>query len=312
MRSPRRPPPGARAVVSVGALLSLLGLVLTAGGCSSERCVHAGTTYHRGEGYWDGCNSCFCGSHGELTCTHNECVPDAGVPTNHDASKPEGGSEDVATSSPDLPQRDAGPNDDPGNKPDSVAISDRFTTDAVSDAAFDAPPDAASADRPPILDAFSPVDRPCDFAEDYEYGPVGGLVAYTDRSYLSPGNRYRHVRTPVRGDGATLSCEVPVPACSMAYLTTAFYLAPRLANPEVTAALSPSSPPLFGFDERPMDGTVLELKTARGSLLMGSECGTRTPCRAIPQVIRELKSQLLNLDTQQLAMPACQAAGFSH
>ena len=226
-----------------------------------------------------------------------------------DAGLSDGGGSETSAPPPDAPRRDTPQDDEPGPTPDTGEPSEGPT-----DAGLAMPPDAAGdaidVDRPPVTDASAPVDGRCDFVEDYEFGPVGGLVAYTDRSYLSPGNRYRHVRTPVRGDGAVLSCEVPLPACSMTYRQTAYYLSPRLTNPEVTAALSATAPPLFGFDDRPMDGTVLELKTARGSLLMGSECDNRTPCRAIPQVIRELKAMLTILDAQQLAMPPCQAAGF--
>jgi hypothetical protein len=227
---------------------------------------------------------------------------------NQDAGLFDGGGSETWAPPPDAPQRDTSQADEPRQTPDAAEPSDG-PTDAGLAAPPDAAADAADVDGPPITDASAPDGR-CDFVEEYEFGPVGGLVAYTDRSYLSPGNRYRHVRTPVRGNGSVLSCEVPLPACSMTYLQTAYYLSPRLTNPEVTAALSPTAPPLFGFDDRPMDGTVLELKTASGSLLMGSECGNRTPCRPIPQVIRELKAMLTILDAQQLAMPPCQAAGF--
>jgi len=179
----------------------------------------------------------------------------------------------------------------------------------VADAA---PADAAhAADAASVTDAGSSADRLCDFPEPYEFGLVGGFVAYQSRSYLSPGNRYRHVRTPVRSGGAEISCEPAMPPCAASYTQNPYQLVWLLLKPDVQAALAQQPPPFFGYDERPVDGPAFEVKNATGSFLVGSECSGRSPCQPIPQAIRELRGSLEALDSQQLRDPVCVAAGFS-
>ena len=139
-------------------------------------------------------------------------------------------------------------------------------------------------------------------------------MAWTERSYLSPGNQYRHVRTPVRGSGTTeLSCAPAMPPCGAEDIITAYDIEVHdLTNADVRAALAEASAPLFGYDQRPTDGAVFEFKRAEGgSFLVGADCGGTTGCPAIPPGIKQLRDRLLALDAQQLKDPACQAAGLS-
>jgi hypothetical protein len=154
----------------------------------------------------------------------------------------------------------------------------------------------------------------CDFAAKYEYGQIGGFVAYTERSYLSPGNAYRHQRTPVRSDMPFISCAPAMPMCGAADVITAYDVEVHdLRHPDVQAALARAKPPLYGRDQRPVDGTVFEFVRADGrGFLVGADCpATFSSCQAIPAGIKQLRDRLLTLDRQQLANDECRKAGFS-
>lgn len=151
----------------------------------------------------------------------------------------------------------------------------------------------------------------CDFASSYEYGWVGGYRAYAERSFLSPGNQYRHTRTgfPV-GASASLMCAPALPACGGQDVITAYDLEVRdLPLADVQGALAQATPPLYGLDPRPFDGAVFELERADGrGFLVGSPCpaGAAPGCTGIPAGIARLKQRLIDLDTQQLARPGCE------
>jgi hypothetical protein len=151
----------------------------------------------------------------------------------------------------------------------------------------------------------------CDFATSYDYGYIGGFRISVDRSYLSPGNQYRHTRVPISTAGpALLSCAPPLPACGASDVITSYDVEVHdLPLADVQAALAMATPPLYGFDMRPSDGTVFEFRRADGrGFLVGSPCtGATTPCTAVPAGVAQLKQRLLDLDAQQLAQPECAA-----
>jgi len=153
----------------------------------------------------------------------------------------------------------------------------------------------------------------CDFTAKYEYGYIGGFVAFADRSSLAPGNKYTHSRMAVRGGGASMSCSPPMPRCGAQDIITAYDIEVHdLGRADVKAALAESTPPLFGRDSRPVDGSVFEFTRADGrGFLVGDDCAGGGPgaCRAIPAGIAQLKTRLLELDRQQLTAPDCQ--GFA-
>jgi hypothetical protein len=164
------------------------------------------------------------------------------------------------------------------------------------------------------LDSGSAADgaQTCDFTAKYEYGHIGGFVAFADRSFLAPGNKYTHTRTGVRGGAATMSCSPPVPTCGAQDIITAYDIEVHdLGRADVKAALAESTPPLFGNDARPVDGSVFEFTRADGrGFLVGDECaGGPGLCRTIPAGVAQLKTRLLDLDRQQLTARDCQ--GFA-
>ena len=152
----------------------------------------------------------------------------------------------------------------------------------------------------------------CDFTAKYEYGHIGGFVAFVGRSFLAPGNKYTHSRMGVRGGAASMSCSPPMPSCGAQDLITAYDIEVHdLGRADVKAALAASTPPLFGRDTRPVDGTVFEFARADGrGFLVGDDCASGTAaCRPIPAGVAQLRTRLLDLDRQQLATSDCQ--GFS-
>jgi hypothetical protein len=163
------------------------------------------------------------------------------------------------------------------------------------------------------LGGSTPGPGGCDFKGSYEYGAIGGLRITVDRAFLKPGNSYQYTRSPVRGDGPTRSCTPLMPPCGAQGVISAHDIETSgLQNADVQAALAQPTPPLFGRDLRPVDGTVLELKRHDGrGLLIGADCpATFSSCRAIPPGVARLRDLLLALDKQQLATPECAAAGF--
>jgi hypothetical protein len=184
-------------------------------------------------------------------------------------------------------------------------------TDAEAGRDAHAPEDTASPG-----DAAPPTDTPhapdaaqvCDFAARYEYGEIGGLRALVNRSQLAPGNMYSYSRTTFGAGGATRTCSPPMPTCGALDVITAYDIEVHdLARDDVQAALAEPTPPLFGQDDRPVDGVVFEFKRADGrGFLVGGACVRAGPCRPIPAGISQVRQRLLDLDRQQLTAPECQ------
>jgi hypothetical protein len=151
----------------------------------------------------------------------------------------------------------------------------------------------------------------CDFHASYEYGAIGGRRALVDRSFLSPGNRYTHTRTALVADsGAALSCSPPMPSCGSLDVITAYDVEVHdLPAADVQDALAQATPPLYGVDTRPSDGSVFEFKRADGrGFLVGEPCvGADPSCVAIPAGVARVRRRLQDLDTQQLLASECAA-----
>jgi len=151
----------------------------------------------------------------------------------------------------------------------------------------------------------------CDFHGSYQYGAIGGRRATVDRSFLAPGNQYMHVRTAlVAGSGAAVACSPPMPPCGADDVITAYDVEVHdLPAADVQDALAQGTPPLFGVDTRPSDGSVFEFSRADGrGFLVGEPCVDADPsCVAIPAGIARVRRRLQDLDTQQLRASECAA-----
>ncbi len=280
-------------------------------------CSYGGSEHAAGSTFpaTDGCNTCACNGDATVSCTKVACVDGAAVPTP--ALPPPASS----------PAPDAGPS--PGPEGPLVATPDAAAPGA--DASELAVCVVGSAmyqpgERFPAEDgcntctclaggqaACTRIGCPpvCELAARYEYGDIGGLRLFTERSFLEPGNRYSRVRSPVVVGTPLLSCAPALPACGTSGAITASEIEGAFRHPDVRSALAEAAPPLFGRDTRPVDGTVLEVKRADGrGVLIGQGCASPNGCRAIPAGVAQLGRLLRELDRQQLAAPECQVLGL--
>ena len=166
--------------------------------------------------------------------------------------------------------------------------------------------------------AVTKLDPPrfnCDsVAGAYEYGAVGGMVAWSSRAFLLGGAKYKYQRTYYRAPQiVTASCSPDIPRCTAEASVTPPAINQAFAHRDVQMAFE-SKTPFYGRDTRPVDGTAFEVKrTADGrSFLIGSPCSTPPvfgePCIEIPPGLMALRKLLLKLDQQQLGHALCQNA----
>ena len=85
-----------------------------------------------------------------------------------------------------------------------------------------------------------------------------------------------------------------------------------IADADVQAALAVPTPPTYGRDTRPVDGTIFQFLGADGrGFLAGGACGSGGglpgTCVEVPIGITRLVNTLRALDEQQLADPSCAA-----
>jgi hypothetical protein len=150
----------------------------------------------------------------------------------------------------------------------------------------------------------------------YEYGAVGGMVAWSSRAFLFGEAKYAYQRTyHVHPKMTTASCSPDIPPCTAHSSVTARAINEAFAHADVQRAFESTTPIFYGRDTRPVDGTAFEVKrTSDGhSILIGSPCSTRPVvvgqlCTEVPPGLKALRDLLLKLDQQQLAHPSCRAA----
>jgi hypothetical protein len=152
----------------------------------------------------------------------------------------------------------------------------------------------------------------CQLDASYEYGDIGGFVAYEDRVTLTPPSAYRYTRSPRVTDPPDITCAPAMPACSDAAAIDVADVMAAIHDPAVQAALSApgnqNGMVAFGSDSRPVDGTVFRIaRVGVGEFLVGSPCGTSAGCVAIPAAVTRLMDTLRGLDQQQLQDPSCAA-----
>jgi len=148
----------------------------------------------------------------------------------------------------------------------------------------------------------------CVFNTSYRLGETGGLAAYEESFTLTPPASYRHTRTPRLTDPPDVTCAPALPPCNSADSIDVADIMRDLAHADVQKAPAMATPPLYGRDTRPVDGTVFELRREDGrGFLVGFACGSATGCVEIPAGIAKLVEDLRALDQQQLKDPSCAA-----
>ena len=158
------------------------------------------------------------------------------------------------------------------------------------------------------LDASAPS---CTLQAALSFGYDGGLVAYRDGYTLDSTAGMTITRSYVRGlrDGSGMStCSPPLPACGAAGVVSLSTIVADLAATDVQAAFSQATTPLFGVDQRPVDGAVWSITlTGRGTVQVGGPCPTTTAngCVPIPAGVQRLADDLKSLASAMAGASVC-------
>ena len=259
-------------------------------------CSYGGKTYDVGESFpsLDGCNTCDCATFGRVTCTLLACPTDAAPPPGDAVSPP-----DLA-STPDVLEvclwGDA-------SVPLGQSVSDGCNICACGSGgammctARACPPDAGPA---------------CTLSTSLTFGPNGGMVLYQDEYQLDPKagmtiTRTYYARADVDG-AAVRSCSPPLPECGAASTVSLANIVADLDAPDVLPAFEQGATPLYGVDERPVDGTVYSITVGNvGTILVGYPCrtGGSSTCVEIPAGVQRLTDDLQRLAADALATAEC-------
>jgi hypothetical protein len=152
--------------------------------------------------------------------------------------------------------------------------------------------------------------RICEVDRTYSYGDTGGLVASESTTTLSPPSSWTRTRTSRVTDPASATCTVRL-LCAIDGERTLIeieQIKTDLAQADVQAALAQATPPIYGGDARPVDGTIFQFLRDDGrGFLAGGPCGGAASCVDVPAGIAALVADLRALDARQLMDPACAA-----
>src|SRR5262249_53187259 len=154
--------------------------------------------------------------------------------------------------------------------------------------------DAVASDAGPCVDCLT---------ASISWGWNGGLVQYVDQSTLAACRAYSHTRSggPVGQDASAL------PSCSSELGNRgAVPIAVRdveraLPHTDVIAAFARPGIPIYGFDTRPVDGSLHRITVGAKSIDVGNDCNASSQCTPVPPGVRALTDLLVALDTQELA-----------
>lgn len=106
-------------------------------------------------------------------------------------------------------------------------------------------------------------------------------------------------------------CTDDVAACGAKGLVTTERLSDGLNQADVKDALEKAktsdTPPLYGFDMRPTDGSVLQVTVDGVTFLVGSDCGDEPGCTPIPQGLAYLGVALNGIEDDVRGEAACAA-----
>jgi hypothetical protein len=150
------------------------------------------------------------------------------------------------------------------------------------------------------------------FDATYTYGDTGGFVAYEDVATLTPPTSYRYERTSRVTTPPSSSCQMEL-RCGWEDIYGPSDVMRAIGHPDVQAVLAMATPPTYGRDFRPVDGTIFQFLRADGhGFLAGSPCsGGSQPggggCVDAPAGVTALVNLLRTLDEQQLLDASCAA-----
>ncbi len=212
-----------------------------------------------------------------------------------------------------------------------AACSDPSPPFAMDSGVDAGPPtfDAPSTDRP-LLDRGPPPetldltdvrvsddqatqDVPCPGAlpEEVRYGSLGGNAPARDELSLRPPSTLVILRTFV--DASPVRCETSLPPCATPNEIDLGEVAAALGDPDVSAAFEAArtmgGSVLYGYDSRPVDGTVFSVVRGGATVLVGDTCrvGMGAACVPVPLGVQRLVDVLNGLREQEALRPACAA-----
>jgi hypothetical protein len=150
----------------------------------------------------------------------------------------------------------------------------------------------------PSLDASVTLETEC-VSEKVSWHREGGRVAYTDFMSLQPCNTFRVERSTSdsRHEDACYSeldqCKngAPDPGLGTCHVSQA------LRHPDVVAAFAKGGG-IYGKDDRPCDGSLLQIEIGGKSVFVGGDCNAGekgcggTPCNPVPAGLRSLATVL--------------------
>jgi hypothetical protein len=139
----------------------------------------------------------------------------------------------------------------------------------------------------------------CSFEHTYTFRQDGGLRPFADSSSLMPPHRHTLTRD--------FYMNAPPPSCSRelscadddSSTVSAPDILQALQAPDVVAALAMPTPPFYGYDSRPSDGSVFifQRDDGRGFTLGSGD--------AVPTGLRVLETLLASVTSDTLASPDC-------
>ena len=136
------------------------------------------------------------------------------------------------------------------------------------------------------------------------WGLNGGMVLFELTSTIEADDTFRLTRVSY-GDAPDVSCEPVLPDCGGTSLDLDDVTRALLHRDVQQALRSGADPLLFGYDERPVDGTVTRVVVDGVVLEVGVPCDGQTDCAEIPAGISRLVGTLDALTTQQSADGSC-------
>lgn len=213
----------------------------------------------------------------------------------------------------------------------AVACSDPAPPFGMDSGVDAGPPvfDAPSTDRP-SLDRASPpetldltdvrvtedrttADVPCAQAlpEEVRFGAIGAEAAFRDELSLRPPTTFVYLRT--FANASPVRCETQLPSCGTPNEVDLGEVVAALNDADVTAAFTAAremnNSVLYGYDARPVDGTVFSIVRGGATVLVGAACrvGMGASCVPVPVGLQRLVDVLNGLREQEGLRPACVA-----
>jgi hypothetical protein len=273
---------------------------------------------------------------GEIVCTARACLVDASTTpqpdsssigidsplvlkdapaTIVDSSAPKDLRTDTSRDTSAIPDLSS-PSDTPLPKDTAIVCVSNGKTIAVGESIFDGCNTCTCTETGQLVCTKKycpPMDaggEKCTLPTSLIFGPTGGNTLYEDSSTLSPPWSYSHTRTARRTEPVALKCAPPLPACGTVDADFVLAIVKDLADPDVEAAFASKTTPIYGKDQRPVDGTVYSIERGDGkSILVGSPCisVSLSSCRPIPAGVERLVTDLKLLDKKMLQSTECAA-----